>query len=394
MIRRTLQHYMPKNMQGSTFFATGRRLRVTVNARISPLMDIAVTAPRELPVTTARPEALIIWLMAVAALVFAMVVVGGITRLTESGLSITEWKPIAGAILPLTEATWLSEFEKYKQIPEYTQINGPAGMTLAEFKFIYFWEWVHRLLGRVIGLAFALPLAWFWVKRVIPAGYKPRLLALLALGGLQGTIGWWMVSSGLSARTDVSHYRLAVHLLTALFILGGLVWTALDLKMLARDPAANPAKLTGFAGTVLGILFIQLLFGAWVAGLNAGYVSNTWPLMNDRFVPDGIDTAKGALYALVNDPFLTHFVHRWWAWVAVIALIMLARRTRKKGVRSASAAIHSAFGVQILLGIATVMTGVNIVLAVSHQAVGALLVAATVWGAHVLGREEEDRLAG
>lgn len=362
-------------------------LPAAATLRISPRMDTTLNSDQGLSVTAPRPEALIRWLMVVACLVFAMVVVGGITRLTESGLSITEWKLIAGALPPLNEAAWASEFEKYKQIPEYTQINGPAGMTLAEFKFIYFWEWAHRLLGRVIGLAFALPLVWFWAKQAIPKGYKPRLLALLALGGLQGTIGWWMVSSGLSARTDVSHYRLAVHLLTAFFILGGLVWTALDLKVLARNPAAKPAKLTGFSAVVIAILFIQLLFGAWVAGLNAGYVSNSWPLMNDRFVPDGIDMAKGTLYALVNDPFLTHFVHRWWAWVAVIALIMLARRTRQKGVRSASLAIHSAFGVQILLGIATVMTGVNIVLAVSHQAVGALLVASTVWGAHVLGRQ-------
>jgi cytochrome c oxidase assembly protein subunit 15 len=325
--------------------------------------------------------------MCVAGLVFAMVVVGGITRLTESGLSITEWKPITGALPPLNEASWLSEFEKYKQIPEYTQINGPAGMTLAEFKFIYFWEWIHRLLGRVIGLAFALPLAWFWVKKAIPAGYKPRLLALLALGALQGTIGWWMVSSGLSARTDVSHYRLAVHLLTALTILGGLVWTALDLHALAKDPLARPATMTGYAATVLSILFIQLLFGAWVAGLNAGYVANTWPLMNDRFYPEGVDTTQGVFFALVNDPYLTHFVHRWWAWVAVAALLLLARRVKKAGVRRASVAIHSTYGIQIILGIATVMTGVNIVLAVSHQAVGALVVASAVWGAHVLGRK-------
>lgn len=334
-----------------------------------------------------RPNALITWLMCVAALVFAMVVVGGITRLTESGLSITEWKPITGALPPLNEASWLSEFEKYKQIPEYTQINGPAGMTIAEFKFIYFWEWIHRLLGRVIGLAFALPLAWFWVMKAIPAGYKPRLLALLALGALQGTIGWWMVSSGLSARTDVSHYRLAVHLLTALTILGGLVWTALDLHALAKDPLARPAKMTGYAAIVFSILFIQLLFGAWVAGLNAGYVANTWPLMNDRFYPEGVDTTQGVFFALVNDPYLTHFVHRWWAWVAVAALLLLARRVKKAGVRGASAAIHSTFGIQIILGIATVMTGVNIVLAVSHQAVGALVVASAVWGAHVLGRK-------
>ncbi len=334
-----------------------------------------------------RPNALITWLMCVAGLVFAMVVVGGITRLTESGLSITEWKPITGALPPLNEASWLSEFEKYKQIPEYTQINGPAGMTLAEFKFIYFWEWIHRLLGRVIGLAFALPLAWFWVKKAIPAGYKPRLLALLALGALQGTIGWWMVSSGLSARTDVSHYRLAVHLLTALTILGGLVWTALDLHALAKDPLARPATMTGYAATVLSILFIQLLFGAWIAGLNAGYVANTWPLMNDRFYPEGVDTKQGVFFALVNDPYLTHFVHRWWAWVAVAALLLLARRVKKAGVRRASVAIHGTYGIQIILGIATVMTGVNIVLAVSHQAVGALVVASAVWGAHVLGRK-------
>ena len=334
-----------------------------------------------------RPNALITWLMCVAGLVFAMVVVGGITRLTESGLSITEWKPITGALPPLNEASWLSEFEKYKQIPEYTQINGPAGMTLAEFKFIYFWEWIHRLLGRVIGLAFALPLAWFWLKKAIPAGYKPRLLALLALGALQGTIGWWMVSSGLSARTDVSHYRLAVHLLTALTILGGLVWTALDLHALAKDPLARPATMTGYAATVLSILFIQLLFGAWVAGLNAGYVANTWPLMNDRFYPEGVDTKQGVFFALVNDPYLTHFVHRWWAWVAVAALLLLARRVKKAGVRRASVAIHGTYGIQIILGIATVMTGVNIVLAVSHQAVGALVVASAVWGAHVMGRK-------
>ncbi len=334
-----------------------------------------------------RPNALITWLMCVAGLVFAMVVVGGITRLTESGLSITEWKPITGALPPLNEASWLSEFEKYKQIPEYTQINGPAGMTIAEFKFIYFWEWIHRLLGRVIGLAFALPLAWFWVKKAIPAGYKPRLLALLALGALQGTIGWWMVSSGLSARTDVSHYRLAVHLLTALTILGGLVWTALDLHALAKDPLARPAKMTGYAAIVFSILFIQLLFGAWVAGLNAGYVANTWPLMNDRFYPEGVDTTQGVFFALVNDPYLTHFVHRWWAWVAVAALLLLARRVKKAGVRRASVAIHGTYGIQIILGIATVMTGVNIVLAVSHQAVGAWVVASAVWGAHVLGRK-------
>jgi len=337
----------------------------------------------------ANPAIIANWLYSVAFLVFIMVIVGGITRLTESGLSITEWKPVTGALPPLNEAQWLSEFEKYKQIPEYLEINGPAGMTMAEFKFIYFWEWVHRLLGRVIGLAFAVPFAVFWIRRRIPTGYHARLFALLALGGLQGAIGWWMVSSGLSERTDVSHYRLAVHLLTALFIMGGLIWTALDLRQLARSSAARPARLTGFSSAVIVILFLQLLFGAWVAGLNAGYVSNSWPLMNDRFYPDGIDWSRGAWFALTHDPFLTHFIHRWWAWVTVAALVLLARRAKKAGARPVSIAIHAAFGTQILLGIATVMTNMNIVMAVLHQAVGALVVASTIWGIHLLGRSAD-----
>ncbi len=343
---------------------------------------IALNLPAD--VANSRPIAISNWLYTVAFLVFIMVVVGGITRLTESGLSITEWKPVTGALPPLSEADWLSEFEKYKQIPEYLEISGPAGMTLADFKFIYFWEWVHRLLGRLIGAAFALPLLWFAVKRSIPSGYGWRLIALLALGGLQGTIGWWMVSSGLSERTDVSHFRLAVHLLTALFILGGLVWTALDLRQLARGND-RPARVTGLGAAVLAVLFIQMLFGAYTAGLNAGYVSNTWPLMNDYFVPGGINWSGGIWTALSNDPYLIHFIHRWWAWVVVGFLVILARKVRPIDRRS-SVAIHIAFGIQILLGIATVMTGIDIHLAVLHQAVGALVVASTVWGVHLLGR--------
>lgn len=341
--------------------------------------------PSFAPNAFGTPQKLANWLLAVAFLVFLMVVVGGITRLTESGLSITEWKPVTGAIPPLNAAQWAAEFEKYKQIPEYLEINGPAGMTLAEYKFIYFWEWVHRLLGRLIGLAFALPLAWFWIRQQIPHGYKGRLLMLLALGGAQGAIGWWMVSSGLSVRTDVSHYRLAVHLLTALVIMGGLIWTALDLRSLARTRIHAPARLSGFASAILLILFVQLLFGAWVAGLNAGYVSSSWPLMNGRLYPEGVDMGRGIWFALAHDPFLTHFIHRWWAWVVVAALVVMARRLKKAGARPVSIAIHSAFGTQILLGIATVMTGMNIVLAVLHQAVGALVVASTIWGAHRLG---------
>jgi cytochrome c oxidase assembly protein subunit 15 len=322
-------------------------------------------------------------LLAVALLVFCMVVVGGITRLTESGLSITQWKPITGAIPPLTHDQWMEAFRLYQQIPEYQQIN--RGMTLGDFQFIFFWEWAHRLLGRLIGVAFALPLLWFAARRAIPKGYGVRLVALLALGGLQGAIGWWMVKSGLSVRTDVSHYRLAVHLLTALFIIGGLIWTALDLRALARSPRARPATLHPFALVVLLVLLVQLMLGAFTAGLDAGYVSNTWPLMNDHVVPEGIQWL-GSLWATVSsDPYLVHFLHRWWAWVAAVALVLLARRAKQAGQRGASIAINAALGTQILLGIATVISGIALPLAVLHQAVGALLVAAAAWGAHAVG---------
>lgn len=332
---------------------------------------------------SARPRALASWLFVVAGLIVLMVVIGGITRLTESGLSITEWKPLSGAIPPLTDAQWQAEFAHYQQIGQYQQLN--RGMTLAEFKNIFFWEYVHRLLGRVIGLAFFAPLVWFALRRAIPRGYGWRLVALLALGGLQGALGWWMVKSGLNTvRTSVDHFWLAAHLITALFTLGGIVWTALDLLALGRNPAARPARMTWVGGVTLAILFVQLFFGALVAGLDAGLVTDQWPLMNGHFFPGATVEGRSFLDALVNDPAIVHFVHRWWAWVAVAALVVLARKVRARD-RRASIAIHSAFGTQILLGIATVMAGVPIWLAALHQLTGALLVAATVWGAHAAG---------
>ena len=344
-----------------------------------------------------RPLALARWLFAVAALVILMIVVGGITRLTESGLSITEWKPITGALPPLTEAQWQAEFEAYQRIPQYIEVTGPAGMTLDGFKYIYFWDWFHRLLGRVIGLAYALPLAWFWVRRAIPQGYHLRLIGLLALGGLQGAVGWWMVKSGLTNDVKVSHLRLATHLSLALTTLALLVWTALDLRAHARGEAR--ARLTGLATLVLGGLAVQLFYGALVAGLRAGYVAgagwfswDAWPLMQGRLVPAGIAWVEGALRALVADPYLVHFIHRWWAWVVVALLVVLARQLRPLN-RRASIAIHSAFGTQILLGIVTVWSGMAIWLAALHQLTGALLLAATVWGAHLLGRARHQPAA-
>ena len=338
-------------------------------------------------VARARPRALARLLFLVAAMVFAMVVVGGITRLTESGLSITEWKPVSGAIPPLSHADWLKAFDLYRATPEYREINGPAGMTLATFKHIYWWEFAHRLLGRLIGLVFAAGLLWLWIRRAIPGGYGWKVVGLLVLGGLQGALGWYMVESGLQYRTDVSHFRLSAHLLLALAIMSALIWVALDLRRLAASGEDRPSRLTAPALVTLAILFIQLLLGAWVAGLNAGQVAPDWPTMQGRLFPEGIDWSRGSLWALTNDPYLIHFLHRWWAWAVVAAMVVFARKVRRQpGARPASIAIHAAFGTQVLLGIATVMSGVAIWLAALHQAVGALLLAATVWGANLLGK--------
>ncbi|HSF13407.1 MAG TPA: COX15/CtaA family protein [Erythrobacter sp.] len=342
----------------------------------------------------ARPLALARWLYVVAAMVVGIVVVGGITRLTESGLSITEWNVVSGILPPLTEAAWAAEFAKYQATPEYRLEAAIGGMTLADFKFIFFWEWVHRLIARVIGLVYALPLAWFWIRGAIPQGFKPRLIGLLALGGLQGLFGWLMVQSGLVGdMTDVSHFRLSLHLLTALALLAGLVWTARDMQRLARDPAARPAPLTVGAVAVAVVLFIQLLLGAWVAGLNAGHAAYDWPLMNGRLVPE-IDWSGGVIWTLTHDPYLLQFLHRWWAWVAVAALVWLGRKVRGTD-RLASIALHSAFGIMVLLGIATVMSEVSLWIAAAHQFVGALTVAATVWAMHSYGvmRQQAGRPA-
>ncbi len=333
-----------------------------------------------------RPVA--IWLFAVALMVLAMVVVGGATRLTESGLSITEWKPISGVLPPLSEADWQAEFAHYKLIPQYAALN--QGMTLEAFKGIYWWEWAHRLLGRLVGFVFAAPFVWFLIRRELPARLIWRCAVLFALGGLQGAVGWWMVTSGLSQDVKVSHFRLAVHLMLALLTLACLAWTALDLRAAARGE--GKARMTGWGGLALGALALQLAYGALLAGLRAGPVAGggwfnwqAWPLMQGLFVPAGIDWSHGAVHAFLNDPYLVHFTHRWWAWVVVAILIVLARRLRPLD-RRASIAIHSAFGTQILLGIATVMSGIALWLAALHQLTGALLVLATTWGAHRLGR--------
>lgn len=331
----------------------------------------------------ARPRTVAIWLWIVAGMILGIVVVGGITRLTNSGLSITEWKPITGIVPPLTGAEWQAEFANYQRIPEYRLLN--RGMTLDGFKAIFFWEYLHRALARTIGTAFALPLFWFWIQRQIPAGYGPRLVALLALGGLQGAIGWWMVASGLSVRTDVSHLRLATHLVTALVTLGGIAWTALDLQALARDPLVAPARLRPVAIVALLLLFTQIIWGAFTAGLDAGYAFSSWPLMGDTLFPSGVPMASPWASNAINNPVVVQFIHRWLAFVAATGLAILAVRAWRTGSR-AGAAVIGLVTLQIMLGIATLLSGVRIEVAVAHQANAALLLVAAVTAAHAVGR--------
>ena len=322
-----------------------------------------------------RPRALAVWLILVAALVFLMVVIGGITRLTESGLSITRWDPVSGAIPPLNAADWQAQFDLYKQSPQYAAMG--HGMTLADFKFIFFWEYVHRLLGRLIGLAFALPLLWFWWRRAIPQGFGWKLGGILALGALQGAIGWWMVASGLVDRPEVSHIRLAIHLLTALLIFASMVWVALDLKQRARPPL--------LAIWALCALYLQFMFGAYMAGLDAGYAFNTWPKMGEDWYPAGADWMQPALRNFADNPVTVQFVHRWLAFVVAGFAIALGVRAWLRGLRLEAVALIGAVTAQITRGILTILSGVQIEIAVGHQAMAVLLLAAMVTAAHRLG---------
>ncbi len=348
-------------------------------------MAVAMHAPADTAV--ARPRAIANWLLFVAALVFIMIVVGGITRLTESGLSITRWDPVSGTIPPLSEADWQREFQLYRESPQYQLVN--RGMTMDDFKFIFFWEYIHRLLGRLIGLAFALPLAWFAVKRAIPRGYGWKLVALLALGGLQGFIGWWMVASGLIDVPEVSHIRLAVHLLTALTIFGALIWVALDLRALARSPGMRPARLTLTAIWALCLLFVQMLFGAYVAGLEAGYAFNSWPLMGDEFYPRAAEWMQPALRNFVDNPVTVQFVHRWLAFAVAAVVGLVALQAWQKGDRLQAGVLAVAILVQIQLGILTILTGVELWIGVAHQGMAALLLGALLMTAHKLGQRRE-----
>ena len=337
-----------------------------------------------------------VWLYCIAAMVLAMVVVGGATRLTDSGLSITEWKPIVGIIPPLSMADWLETFEKYKQIPEYTQVN--EGMSLAQFKGIFWWEWAHRFLGRMIGFVFALPFVVFWLRGQISKQTIPKVLGLFALGGLQGLAGWYMVKSGLVERIDVSQYRLALHLALAVLIFGATLWTAFQLAV-PHQSAMSGAKVTRAqtigSRVIVAAIFLQIILGAFVAGLKAGLAYNTWPLMDGQFIPDGLGIMSPWFENLFENAMTVQFNHRMMAYV--IALLVVVHGLSVIGT-SANWRIVRSFMVlaiavlaQIALGIMTLLAHVPLNLALVHQAMAVIVFALALWHRHRIWQGERQQ---
>ncbi|MCV6575021.1 MAG: COX15/CtaA family protein [Cohaesibacter sp.] len=325
-------------------------------------------------------KAVRIWLYCIAFLVFMMVLVGGATRLTDSGLSITEWKPINGAIPPLSDLAWQEEFEKYKQIPEYQQVN--KGMSLEEFQFIFWWEWGHRQLGRFIGLAFFFPMAFFWLTGRLAQQIKPKVLALFFLGGFQGAVGWWMVASGLSERVDVSQYRLASHLIMASFIFAALIWVARGYREKDEKPECVSADRHWWLMMPLWLLIMgQIFLGALVAGTHAGKTYNTWPLMDGSFIPDQLYDLTPIWLSAFEDHMTIQFNHRMLAYVivllAAIAVVRLAIDHFASALHKWGMLLAALIVVQVVIGIITLLLVVPISLALLHQ-IGAIIILAAM----------------
>lgn len=329
-------------------------------------------------------RAIRLWLYGICLLIFAMIVVGGATRLTDSGLSITEWKPIHGVIPPLSVAEWEEELEKYRQIPEYQLVN--KGMSLEEFKFIFWWEWGHRLLGRVIGLAFFVPLVWFWWRGRIERRLLPWLVGGFVLGGMQGVVGWWMVVSGLAELVDVSQYRLAAHLTLAclifLYLFGLARFLALAPAGRSAMPAERPRPFTGAATLLLVLLVAQIFLGGLVAGLKAGLSFNTWPLMDGAFIPSGLWIMAPAWINHFENVLTVQFQHRMMAYLIVALGLWTIWAVYRSGVarhlRGAAHGVAVTLVLQMVIGIATLLGHVPFWLALAHQGFIAVVMIAVV----------------
>jgi len=334
----------------------------------------------------ANRRAVAAWLIACAAMIFLMVVLGGVTRLTESGLSITEWQPITGILPPLSEAAWQAEFAKYRDIPQFQLVH--AWMSLDDFKAIFFWEWLHRLWGRLIGVAFAAPFLWFLLRRRIPPGLAPRLAFILVLGGMQGVLGWVMVKSGLVDRVEVSQYRLVAHLGLALLIYAALLWTALDLLRPGTRTTQATNPLRAAAGAIAALVFLTMLAGGFVAGLNAGLTYNTFPLMDGRLVPAGYLQLSPWWLNWFENVAAVQFDHRLLATATLIAVIALWSAGRRyplpAAARRALDALVALALLQVALGVATLLLVVPIALAAAHQAGAVLLFTAALVACHRL----------
>lgn len=321
------------------------------------------------PAMKTVPASVRAWLILVATMIFVMIVIGALTRLTESGLSMVEWKPITGVLPPMSDQAWQEELQKYLSSPQGRLVN--RGFTIPEFKQIFWLEFFHRLWGRLIGLVMAVPLAWFWLRGQLSAALKPRLLALLVLGGLQGVLGWAMVASGLVDRPSVSHYRLAAHLLAAVALYAYAIWLILELgpQQARRD---DPGARRG-ATALIGFVFVVMTFGALMAGLRAGLAHNTFPTMSGYWIPPGMfDLSPGWINVFENGTTI-QFIHRWLAKLLVLGVLLLAWRVRRpEGYAAATMAL-----IQLCLGIATILSGVEIGLASAHQA-GAVLLLTTL----------------
>lgn len=329
-----------------------------------------------------RGRALVPWLGMVALLVFLMIVVGGITRLTESGLSMVDWRPVTGVLPPLDEAGWQEAFEAYKATPEYRIVN--RGMTLEAFKSIFWWEYLHRLLGRLIGLAYAVPLAFFWVRRAIPRAFMPRLVGILLLGGLQGLMGWYMVRSGLVDEPEVSPLRLAAHLLLAFMIFGMLVWTALDLA--GERGSHRNRKSRRLAKILVGLLLFQVVLGGLVAGLKAGLVFNDWPLMNGSVLPPGAFALAPWPVNFFENAALVQFNHRIVGYLLLgLGLAIFASsfaRPAPLAMRVGAAGLLFVLIAQASSGVLALVNHVPIALGVLHQGGAALVLAAALLFLH------------